>query len=519
MTRKSSDQSSASGARAESQAPDATQSVAGPGWITTAFADADKMADKAPFISWADPANLPPLIPLERQHVLAALTALRQSTLEQPHPLIRDLKANVDARELAVFAWALCEGWLAGGSPPIHKWTLIAQGLLGDDFTVHKLALLVREWPGQRQHPRAALGLQCLRNIGTDSALMELQAIARKIKFKALQAKAQQAITDIANEKGLTQEQLEDRVVPDCGLDVRGSRLFDYGTRRVYLALGPQLKPMIRDETGKLKSGLPRPSAKDDPTLVARAQDDWKLLKKQLAAVLKLQSDRLRKAMVQQRRWTVGDFERFLVRHPLMINFARLLIWGGYDANGKLQTTFRVSEEQRYEDVEERPASIVDAAAIGIVHPYHLPEAVRLRWGELFSDYEVIQPFPQIGRPVYRLEPGEVNETQIRRLEGIMIKGPSLVFHLENLGWSRTQTSEPFKHFPAAHVTAVIRYEPGVYGGPPSEWPDQKVTHCFFLDGQPVRTQSESALKLGTVDPLAVTEVLNDLVSLGKNAR
>jgi hypothetical protein len=36
----------------------------------------------------------------------------------------------------------------------------------------------------------------------------------------------------------------------------------------------------------------------------------------------------------------------------------------------------------------------------------------------VFGDYEIIPPFPQLGRTIYRLESGEETQTQITRFRG-----------------------------------------------------------------------------------------------------
>jgi hypothetical protein len=336
----------------------------------------------------------------------AVLAALAQSTLGSPQELVTAVKAHADRGSLDAFAWALFERWLTEGAPPKAKWAMGALGLLGSDATALKLAPLVRAWPGAGQHPRAVLGLECLRAIGTDAALMQLSGIAQKVSFSGLKAKAAEMMEAIAQERGLSRAEMEDRVVPDCDLDERGSRTFDFGPRRFRLALGPELKPMVRDEAGTLKDDLPWPGAKDDPALAGASLKAWKQLKKQVRAVAKVQAERLEQAMVSGRRWTPAGFESLLVRHPLMINLVRLLLWGGYNERGKLVATFRVTEERDYTDVKEAPYRPGGIARVGVVHPVHLTDEQRSAWGEIFGDYEIIPPFPQLGRAVHRLEPG-----------------------------------------------------------------------------------------------------------------
>src|SRR5262249_38990285 len=157
-----------------------------------------------------------------------------------------------------------------------EKWAMAAMGLLGSDDAALKLTPLIRAWPGESQHARAVFGLECLRAIGSDAALMQLNGIAQKLPFKGLKTKATAMMEAIAKDRGLSRAELEDRIVPDCGLDERGGRVFDLGPRQFRFALGPELKPMVRDESGKLKDDLPRPGVKDDPARAAAAVDDWK---------------------------------------------------------------------------------------------------------------------------------------------------------------------------------------------------------------------------------------------------
>ena len=77
---------------------------------------------------------------------------------------------------------------------------------------------------------------------------------------------------------------------------------------------------------------------------------EWKLLKKTLREVLKIQAERLEDAMVTGRRWTPDEFQTLLVKHPLMVNLVRQLVLAAYDDAGKVTQTFRVTEDQTLAD-------------------------------------------------------------------------------------------------------------------------------------------------------------------------
>ena len=328
-----------------------------------------------------------------------------------------------------------------------------------------KLTPLIRVWPGESQHARAVFGLECLRAIGSTMALMQLGSIAQKLKFQGLRQKAERFVREIATERGLTQQQLEDQMVPDCGLDEQGRREFSFGARKFSFVLGADLKPRVRDVEGKLRPDLPAPGVRDDAVLAAEAIASWKLLKKQIGDVAKTQARRLEQAMVAGRRWNIDSFTNLLVRHPLMIHLTRSLIWCGFDEAGERILTFRVTEERDFADVDDNAVSLTDAHTVAIVHPLYLSETERSRWGEVLGDYEITAPFPQLGRTVYSLSPDERQADRLTQFCDLQIPAPSLVFTLEKLGWIRGATSDAglfeqhFRHFPAADVTAVVAYE------------------------------------------------------------
>ncbi len=353
-------------------------------------------------ISWVTPADLPPLVIGEyyfNDEQVKLCLAVLQSTVDSHHSLLRNLKTYIQPQILDTFVWSLFERWLTEDAPPKEKWAMMALGLLGSDAVALKLTPLIRTWPSFNQFPRAVLGLECLRAIGTDIALMQIHGIAQTVKSQGLKKKAEECLQRIARDRNLTDVQLEDRIIPNLGLDERGQRVFDFGSRKFDFVLGADLKPMVRDEKGKI-SALPKPAAKDDAELANQATNDWKLLKKQIDQTVKIQSVRLEKAMIAERRWQWQDFENLLVRHPFMTHLVQRLIWGGYDSENQLVQTFRVAEDQTYASVSDELIQ-ESIANVSVIHPINLTAKQRAAWNEALNDYEIIPPFSQINREIY----------------------------------------------------------------------------------------------------------------------
>ncbi len=501
-----------------------------PAWLASGLAAAPKRSKKRP--DWASAADLPPLVVEGRRltddQVDAVIDTLLATGLDVPQPLLEGLRAHGDAGRNDRFAWRLFETWLGAGADSKHKWAMLAIGHLGGDDCALALAPLVRAWPGESQHARAVLGLECLEGIGSDTALMQIDGVARTAKFKGLKQRAQEAMEKIARKLGLERAELEDRIVPDCGLDARGERVFDFGPRQFHFVMGPDLKPMVRDAAGKKKTALPKANSKDDDALAEAATAEWKRLTKQLKEIAKSQAARLEQAMVTGRRWSGRDLERFLVHHPLMSHLVRPLLWGGWaEGEARPRLVFRITEERDYADVEDEPIELDAALRYGIVHPMQLDEDARAAWGQVLSDYELVPAFAQLGRPVHGLEPGERDAVEITRYAAVKVGPGAFVGTLERLGWIRGMAEdggvyhEHSKPFPAAGVTAIVEYY-GVPMGYIEGWDEQSIDRCYFVHGHyrpEVYARHDERAKLGEVDPIAVSEVLADLAVVASKGR
>jgi hypothetical protein len=449
---------------------------------------------------------------------------------------VKSLKERIDPAVLDSFAWTLFEKWPSGGSPSDGRWAMLAVGLWGGDASVVKLAPLVRTWPGEKQMRRAQMGLECLRAIGSETALLELSGIAQKIRFRKLREMASGFMIQIAGERRLSTAQLEDRIVPKLDLDERGTRWFDFGPRKFRLLLDQQFRPKLCDESGKVRADLPQPGVNDDPIKAAESIVNWKVFKKQIREVLKVQQTRLESSMLSIRCWSVKDFTTWIVKHPLMGVLSQGILWGGLDQRNRLVQTFRVNEDRGFLDRHESPCSLDGVSGIIIPHPLYLSDEERRAWLDVFTDHEILAPFPQLTRPIYGLLPGESEQTVLRRFDGKKIAAATLLNVLDRMGWDRGRpvpgASRRFgalamthlRYFHQAQLTAVLGYQIGVpIGSFPydSSYPEQTLNGCYFvprLDEPSGGFTPADAVPLSKVDKVVMSEVLTTLETLASKA-
>lgn len=390
--------------------------------------------------SWWDTATwrLPRLVsgavlPAEKADLLGQMMALpagdgRYAGLDQ-------VVAATNRRSLADFGWDVFTAWLLAGGPVKDQWAMTALGYLGDDSTVAKIGPHLQAWPGESQSKRSVTGLEVLSGIGTDQALMMLNTLASRAKFKGLKQAADERLTRLADERALTRDQLDDLLAPDLGLDEAGTLVLDFGPRQFTVGFDEDLAPFVRDQDGTRLKALPRASQGDDAIKAKQASTAWQQLRKQATAVAGDQIKRLERAMVDQRRWNESDFGAVLVKHPLIRHLVTRIAWGVFDDGATSPTdVFRVAEDGSYASIDDEVFELGEGAQIGIPHPLALDADVLATLSALFTDYELAQPFPQLAREVERFTEAEAASTQLVRYANTAIP-ERRVFGLLHRGW------------------------------------------------------------------------------------
>ncbi|XVQ06482.1 DUF4132 domain-containing protein [Spirillospora sp. CA-255316] len=469
---------------------------------------------------WLDPASLPQVMLRDRRtrlpgdSVAHLLTTLALSPLDTPHPALRIVRETCDPASLAAFSWAVFRTWQANGMPSRTNWAFTQLGLLGDDETARRLTPLLREWPGEGGHARAVTGLDVLAALGTDTALMCLNQIAQRVRYKGLKTKARERIGQIAERLGLTTDQLADRLVPTLDLDADSALTLDYGTRTFTIGFDEALRPQVTDQAGKPRKSLPKPGAKDDAQLAPAAYQRFAQLKKDVRAIASHLVHRLERAMVDRRRWTAEEFTELFARHPLTRHVARRLVW--LAVTDTATRTFRLAEDLTLADAADDAFVLPGDARIGIAHPLDLGDDLTT-WGQVFADYEIIQPFPQLSRETHRLTETEKEGSRLERFEGVTAP-TGVILGLINRGWERGDPQDAgiehafLRPLPEDRY-ALLYLDPGFVAGETHAFEEHTLTHVFVSDDR-FGTLSEISVRLGDLDDITASELLRDLTVL-----
>lgn len=401
--------------------------------------DGQKSSDRAPILA-------------DEEYLQAILLCYASMTTCGVSKDAQALAAELNEDELAVYVNELFDKWLTLGAEAKKRWVLYAASIHGGTEIIKKLKHQISDWP---QHSRGAIAADAVQALALNpkpEALLFVDSISRKFKFRQVKNAAGEALKYAAEQLGITTEELADRIVPNLGFDENMERQFDYGERTFTVTITPALEVEVFDENRKRLKNLPAPGKRDDPEKSAAAYAAFKEMKKQMKTTVSSQRMRLEFALSAERQWTCDAWKKLFVENPIMHQFAIGLIWGLYE-NNKLIQTFRYMEDGSFntEDEEEfflpqdqdTPTEGAPAPAkIGLVHPVELSEESIKAWKTQLEDYEITQPIEQLSRPVYHMTKEEADKKEMERFGGCILNDLSLHGKMQNMGWYRGQAED-----------------------------------------------------------------------------
>ncbi|MBN9691616.1 MAG: DUF4132 domain-containing protein [Verrucomicrobia bacterium] len=463
-----------------------------------------------------------PLSPEERLYLIYRQSRVKEMRADlEARPLLKSL----DRSASGAFAVEVVTAFLGSKQEADDRWALALAALTGDDRLVPLLSAQIREWADAQRGKLAEYAVQALALLGTDAALLAVDAMAIRYrsKNKNIGKAAADAFAAAAAARGLTVEELGDLVVPWLGFTPNQPRLVTSPKGAFEVRIGADLKLAFREATtGKRVAKLP-------DSIGADAKSELKEVTANLKEAVKSQLLRLEMLMVRQFRWPGVRWLELYPRHPLLRPLAQRLVWGEYASSGALQRTFRVLEDGSLTDPTDETLALSESAQVGLVHPLELTSAQRQAWVQHLADYEVVPPFPQLDRPVVACPADQVEKRFDRRFTGTELNGMTFKGRAERLGWGRGSVCDAgminfyWKSFPSAGVDVFVGTE-GMGVGM-DMYSDMTLGEAFFVRhgsvkigsyeyDEPGEESDERLIPFGQVPAIAYSEALGDLAKI-----
>lgn len=266
-------------------------------------------------------------------------------------------------------------------------------------------------------HPeQGVVLLDAFVRVKTSEALLQLQMVAYSRASTELVRQAWKLLDEVAGRQGLRIWELQDLIVPRCGMSKTEPWPIDFGAQRFGIRLDSDLAVVLVSESRRILKSLPTPITGDDPDKVSDARHMFGRVLADLEDTLPTQMMRFENALVEQLRWRVGHWLEAILNHPVLTHLAQRLIWGVYTQGGRCVGSFRVGDDGNLSDSEDGCFELQDDCLVGVLHPLDITEVERHAWGVVLADYELPTLFPQMDRPLFLCPPDQKKATQLRRV-------------------------------------------------------------------------------------------------------
>ncbi|GAA1588056.1 hypothetical protein GCM10009789_46990 [Kribbella sancticallisti] len=371
------------------------------------------------------------------------------------------------------------------------------------------VARYLKEWYGMRAAQGKAL-IAMLGWIEHPGATQLMLSIGSRFRTKSFQEEATRQAEALAERKGWTLGELADRTIPAAGFDESGVIELSYGDRTFTAVLLPSLTVELRSSDGRKISALPAPRQSDDEERVKASKKALTLAKKELKAIVQLQTARLYEALCTERTWRFDDWQLYLNRHPVVRHLTQRLAWVATTADGA--TVVRPLDDGTLTDVNDEEVSLPPDAMLAIAHDSLLDEATVQAWQEHLADYEVAPLFQQFGKGTFTLPEDQAGVRASTDFEGHLLEAFALRGRAGKLGYTRGLTEDAGwfytyeKRFPTLGLTAVVEFT----GNPlPEENRTVALKNLRFV--RTVQGGEPSTLQLGEVPSVLLSEAYNDV--------
>lgn len=440
-------------------------------------------------------------------------------------PDIVPLLAHIDRDSSADFALALVEGFLDSEQAASDRWALTLGGLLGDSRVIPPLLSRIQGWCENSRHKLAEYAAQAISLLPGDEPLMVLDTLATRYrsKFKNVGKACAAAFEAAASAHGITPDELGDMVVPRFDFDEDGVRRFEWDGGAIGAELMPEFKlSWFEPGTDKSWKTLPK-------SVPQEAKTEIKTLNKLIRETVKGQTARLELSLVRQRRWPVARWRELYEDHPILRSFASRLVWGIYDASGSLLRTFRRYPNGLLADAAGGLEELEESdTTIGMVHPLELDEAALEAWRAHLGRMKVKPPFPQLERPIERLDPLHGNRRQLQLTSDKKVGAGTFKSRSEKRGWVRGSVvdaggiSSIYKPYPGAGIEAILVTEYYYVGIDPMD--TVELGSAYFVKAESVERGSYTydepgpddarVLRFDQVPAIVYSETVSDLKAI-----
>ncbi len=285
-----------------------------------------------------------------------------------------------------------------------------------------------------------------------EDAVACLLHIQQRTKHRGVLSRIENVLPEIANQRGMTVEELKDRAIFMHDLNEQGERTWHVGGFTLHLTISPagRMLRRIRGSDGKVLRRHPDALA-----------ETWRLMSeeaKMLSMTLSIQRKRLEAAMRERRSWSCAEWQCTFAAHLISRRLARRLVWKISSPDESHSAYAFLDEQGGWHNAEGEAVVISSEYRFRIAHPVEMTPEEHSRWQRYLVTHKITQPFKQMFRETYVLTPAEEQtRTYSNRFSTYVIPSHAMQAS-ERRGWE-SQWSGCWRDFQRDNIRAYLWIE------------------------------------------------------------
>lgn len=291
--------------------------------------------------------------------------------------------ALLDPSSAATFFRALFETWVREENPAEQRWKLFAAAFVHGPTTTEFLGDALSRYTRWMRLEDAPFALDTLRALGSARAIYEIERVRQRTRNGRIREHAELVLASLADARRLTI-----------------AAMLDQALTKVAPTGGAEPGSTERDR--RLRRRL-------DQTLARRLEN----------------------AMTLGSTWQPMTWREFFVDSEGGGRVSRHLLWQVVDDSGE-EVCMRIDESGEGVGIDGKVIEVLEWQRIGVAHAASLTTSELSDWNETFAQHEIIQPFLQLNRTVYRR--GALTKA-FRAPSGQLVDGVDLWNALRRTGW------------------------------------------------------------------------------------
>ncbi|MBX9694596.1 MAG: DUF4132 domain-containing protein [Cyanobacteria bacterium] len=237
-----------------------------------------------------------------------------------------------------------------------------------------------------------------LSQMNTKEAVVQLSRVQSRAKHSSSKSQIDKALSNAAEQAGMSVDDLQDIGVPDFGIGADGRLVKQLGAWRAEITIETSDTTSLQWISDKGKTQQTVPSA-----VKSDFADDLKALKKvvsELDKLLPTVRSRIERSFIDQRKWRVDMWRERYLNHPVCSTIVRRLLWN-FDGRAGFW------HEGAFIDRDGSSFQPEESAQVELWHPIGSDPNTVLHWRQWLTAHEITQPFKQCHREIYVLTDAE----------------------------------------------------------------------------------------------------------------